>query len=295
MTELERWTQIACHGLDAGWAETANGSNGRKSFPLPGDQPVLRKAALLPGRWLLLFDRLLSLVYPNVCQICRQQLATAREGYVCAGCRSRKDGVQFIVEPFCRCCGLPFEGDIDVSFECSNCRDETFHFRSARAAVRLSGLVQDVIHRYKYTQATWFEPFLADLLARQALAVLARERWDCIVPIPLHWLKLRERSFNQSLRLARALGKRARIPVNTRLIRRAEFTRTQTRLTRAQRAENVKRAFVFASRRPLNGERIILLDDVLTTGATANACAKLLTQNGAATVDVWTVARGILK
>src|SRR5262249_17130439 len=153
---------------------------------------------------------------------------------------SKKDGVQFIVEPYCRCCGLPFQGEITVTFECSNCRDERLYFRSARAAVKLTGLVQDVIHRYKYNQANWFEPFLADLLIRRGVPVLSHERWDFIVPIPLHWLKIRERSFNQSAQLARRLSKASGIPVNSRLLRRTEATRTQTRLSRAQRAENVK-------------------------------------------------------
>jgi len=242
-----------------------------------------------------LLNRLLAFVYPDVCQICRAETATAPEGYVCSRCWSRKDGVKFIVAPYCHCCGMPFDGDISISFECSNCRGERFHFRTARAAVRLSGLVQDVIHRYKYNQATWFEPFLLDLLARQALPSLAREEWDYIVPIPLHWLKLRERSFNQSARLAGLLSKRSGIPVNTRLLRRRSATRTQTRLTRSQRAENVRKAFTYRPRTPLSGERIILVDDVLTTGATANACAKILVQNGAAVVDVWTVARGVLQ
>jgi ComF family protein len=238
---------------------------------------------------------LLALFYPNICQICREQKATAKEGYVCAGCWSKKDGVKFIVDPYCRCCGLPFEGEISVSFECSNCRDEQFHFRFARAAVRLSGLVQDVIHRYKYNEATWFEPFLTDLLVRQAAPALAREKWDWIVPVPLHWRKLHSRSFNQSLRLARGLSKATGIPVKSGLLRRTESTRTQTALTRAQRAENVKRAFRFQGRNRLEHDKIVLVDDVLTTGATANACAKLLIGNGASVVDVWTVARGVLQ
>ena len=242
-----------------------------------------------------MLDGFLALFYPNVCQICRQGRATAKEGYVCSVCSGQRDGVQFIVEPYCRCCGLPFEGEITVSFECSNCRDERHYFRSARAAVALSGLVQEVIHRYKYNQANWFEPFLADLLVRQAGPILAREDWDFIVPIPLHWLKLRERSFNQSTRLAQWVGKQTGIPVNTGLLRRTTATRTQTRLTRAQRAENVKRAFAYRPRKPLGGGKIILVDDVLTTGATANACAKILMQNGASCVDVWTVARGVLR
>jgi ComF family protein len=245
--------------------------------------------------WFGALDRFLALFYPDVCQICREEKATAHEGYVCPNCWSKRDGVQFIVPPYCKCCGLPFQGEISVAFECANCRDERLYFRSARAAVRLSGLVQDVVHRFKYNQAAWFEPFLTDLLVRQAVPALPREQWDWIVPIPLHWMKLRSRSFNQSLRLARALSNATRIPVKTDLLRRREPTRTQTRLTRAQRAENVKRAFHFRGREALNGARIVLVDDVLTTGATANACAKLLMQNGASVVDVWTVARGVLR
>jgi ComF family protein len=241
-------------------------------------------------------ERLFALFYPEVCQLCHEQRANAAEGYVCSSCWSRpRGGVEFIVEPYCRCCGLPFEGEISVSFECANCRDEQFHFRSARAAVKMGGVVQDVIHRYKYNHASWFEPFLGELLIRAAKPTLPRQDWDYIVPIPLHWLKVRERSFNQSVRLARRLSKETGIPVQPRLLRRTERTETQTRLTRAQRAENVKRAFAYRPRKPLNGERIVLLDDVLTTGATANACAKLLMDNGAGLVDVWTVARGILK
>jgi ComF family protein len=243
----------------------------------------------------VLFDRIAAFFYPEVCQICKNERASAKEGFVCARCWAKPDGVQFVVEPFCRCCGLPFEGDINIVFECANCRDQRLHFRSARAAVKLTGLVQAVIHRYKYNQANWFEPFLADLLIRQAAPTLRPNDWDLIVPIPLHWRKLRERSFNQSLRMARQLSKVTGIPINARLLRRKKPTQTQTRLTRAQRAENVKRAFVYHSRNGLDGRRIILVDDVLTTGATASACAKLLMQNGASVVDVWTVARGMLQ
>ncbi|MGZ8900917.1 MAG: ComF family protein, partial [Limisphaerales bacterium] len=113
--------------------------------------------------------------------------------------------------------------------------------------------------------------------------------------IPLHWLKRRDRTFNQSERIARHLSLATGIPLQTRLLKRVQPTQTQTRLSRAERTENVKRAFAFSGRDSMAGARIILIDDVLTTGATASACAKLLRQNGAAVVDVWTVARGILK
>ena len=237
-------------------------------------------------------NQFFALFYPEICQVCRTEKAAAAASYICEHCRS---GIRHIEAPFCDCCGLPFQGEITVSFECANCRDQKLYFRAARAAVELSGPLQDVVHRYKYNHATWFEPFLAALLISRAAPVLAQSQWDCIVPIPLHWLKLRERSFNQSLRLARQLGKATGIPVHNRLLKRTQPTSTQTRLSRAERTENVKRAFAYRGRAKLTGKRIILVDDVLTTGATASACAKLLMQNGASVVDVWTVARGILK
>jgi ComF family protein len=241
------------------------------------------------ANWL---NPLFALFYPEICQICRAEKAGASASYICERCRS---GIRPIEAPFCDCCGLPFEGDITVSFECANCSDQELHFRSARAAVELSGPLQEVVHRYKYNHSTWFEPYLAGLLISAAQPVIAQSPWDYIVPIPLHWLKLRERSFNQSLRLAHHLAKATGIPVHNRLLKRTQPTSTQTRLSRAERTENVKRAFAYRPRNRLAGQRIILVDDVLTTGATASACAKLLMQNGAGVVDVWTVARGILK
>jgi competence protein ComFC len=235
-------------------------------------------------------DASLGFLYPNACQICRSARATAPEGYVCAGCREE---VRLVKPPFCERCGLPYDGAITTSFECGNCREMELHFQSARAAVLAGGLVLEVIHRYKYQRALWFEPFLADLLVRQAKPVVSTNQWDLIVPVPLHPLKKREREFNQAERLARRLSAATRIEVNSRLLERAVPTRTQTLLTRSQRAANMRNAFVMRPGCGLNGERVIVLDDVLTTGATTSACAQVLRKHGAGEICVWTVARGL--
>jgi ComF family protein len=154
-------------------------------------------------------------------------------------------------------------------------------------------LALEVIHRYKYYGALWFEPFLANLLIREAAPVLQAQEWDLIVPVPLHPLKRREREFNQAERLARRLSRAADIPCDFRLLRRVVVTRTQTQLSRAERAANMAGAFRMRSGRVLDGQRIVLVDDVFTTGATTNACAKVLSDNGAGAVCVWTVARGL--
>ena len=237
------------------------------------------------------FDEALNFVYPALCQICRNNRADIRESFICSSCVSGKEGVHYLVPPYCRRCGLPYEGDITVEFECSNCQDMELHFSKARSAVVTSPLLLDVIHRWKYNRALWFEPFLAGLLVREAKVELQAEKWDLIVPIPLHRLKRREREFNQAEHLARYLSRATQIPMNEKLIERVEFTRTQTQLTRQQRSENVHRAFAMKPGKKLNGEKIILLDDVLTTGATSSACAKVLRDAGASEVCVWTVAR----
>jgi ComF family protein len=122
---------------------------------------------------------------------------------------------------------------------------------------------------------------------------LEGKNWHTIVPVPLHPAKQREREFNQAERLADRLGAFTQIPVNKRLLRRVIPTRTQTQLSRPERLANVRNAFAMRQGQRLNGERIVLVDDVFTTGATTSACARVLTSAGAGEVCVWTVARGI--
>jgi competence protein ComFC len=235
-------------------------------------------------------DAGLGFIYPEICQLCGAERATAPDGYVGAQCRGK---VRFIKPPFCERCGLPYAGEITTTFECSNCREMDLRFLRARAAVAANDLVLEVIHRYKYQRALWFEPFLGDLLQRQAVPALGRERWDLIVPVPLYSLKKREREFNQAERLAARLGAATGIAVESRLLQRVVATRTQTRLSRSERVGNVRQAFALRTNGCVTDKRIILVDDVLTTGATTSACAGALKAAGAEEVCVWTVARGL--
>ena len=232
----------------------------------------------------------LGLVYPEISQLCHHHRAAVRDGLVCPHCWSR---VRFIRPPFCARCGLPYPGDITTTFECTNCRELELHFSSARSAVVAKTVVLEAIHRFKYSRALWFENFLADLLVREAAPSLRGAGWDFIVPVPLHPLKLREREFNQASRLAAPLARAAGIPVNEKILRRVHFTATQTLLTREQRAGNMKNAFAVRPGLRLEDRRLVIVDDVFTTGATTSACARALRDAGAADVCVWTVARGL--
>lgn len=240
--------------------------------------------------WKCWLDGVLGFFYPPVCQLCQGEPARADRGYVGRRCLR---AVHWIQAPYCGRCGLPFSGEITQAFECANCRELELSFRYARAAVVAQGLVRDAIHRYKYQGALWFESFLAGLLIRVARPELLRQGWDLIVPVPLHPLKQREREFNQAERLARRLGKATAIPVRLDILRRHRHTDTQTRLSRLERAQNMAGAFVVRDALELHGERVVVVDDVLTTGATTNACARALMDRGAGSVCVWTVARGL--
>jgi len=232
----------------------------------------------------------LGFFYPETCALCGDERADAKSGYVGAKCWQQ---VRFIRPPFCERCGLPFDGDLTTTFECTNCREMELHFSSARSAVIAKTAVLEVIHRFKYQRQLWFEAFLADLLLREALPVLRGQKWDFIAPVPLHPVRHREREFNQAELLARHLSSGAKIPLNIKLLRRVSPTMTQTLLTREQRAKNMRGAFAVRRGVKLNGEKIILVDDVFTTGATTSACAKALKAAGAGDVCVWTVARGL--
>lgn len=234
----------------------------------------------------------LSFFYPDVCQFCGKERATAADGYIGPVCQSL---VRRVSPPFCDRCGLPVAGAITHSFECANCRGQNLHFSRARASVAATGMVLEIIHRWKYSRALWFEPFLARLLVQAAVPELREGGWDLIVPIPLHPGKEAEREFNQAEHLAGHLGRATGLPVGQDLIRRVNPTRTQTSLSRSERARNMRRAFA-RGRRPeaARGRRIVLIDDVFTTGATTSACARVLKRCGAAEVCVWTLARGLI-
>jgi len=232
----------------------------------------------------------LACLYPHVCQLCGATPAPPSAGLLCEACRGK---VRFIEPPFCSHCGFPFQGAITGEFECSNCRDAKLHFSSARSAAAAKGVVLEVIHRYKYHRALWFEPFLAGLLVTRAAPELRAGGWDCLVPVPLYPVKEREREFNQAERLAAHLSEATGLPLKTGILRRVTPTKTQTRLTREQRKVNVHNAFAVAPGERLAGERVVLIDDVFTTGATTDACALALQRAGAGDVCVWTVARGI--
>jgi ComF family protein len=229
----------------------------------------------------------LSLLYPPHCAACEAD--TAPGVYLCAACAQ---GVKRIEAPFCRKCSQPFDGAIEGEFICAQCHERGYHFECAVTRLMSRGVVRDFVHRFKYNGHFYLRHPLAEWMA-EALDDdrIRTQPFDAFVPVPLHPARYRERDFNQAEVLAKLVAKRAGKPVWNAL-KRTRYTSTQTKLDREERMENLRNAFKVRHAFSVKSRHLILVDDVFTTGSTVEECARVLSQAGAASVRVVTVARG---
>ena len=196
----------------------------------------------------------------------------------------------FIERPYCERLGTPFEQEIGAERLSREAVDDPPVFQRARAvAVFADGPARRLVHRLKYSDRVELARPMGEWMARAGAELLAEA--DVVTPMPLHRLRLWSRRFNQAAALAREVARVARKPYESALLERVTATRSQVGLTRRQRAENVQKAFRAARGAPVQGRRIVLVDDVLTSGATANAASRALLRAGAAQVDILVFAR----
>ena len=249
------------------------------------------QTAARPGPLQLWARRALDLVWPRNCPFCGCPLDDMDPGIVCPTCVS---SAKLIEPPFCRQCASPFTGTVTGEIPvCGHCQDLQFYFSRTVCACRTQGIVRDCILRFKYNREMYFGPHLVNWLQ------VAAQRWidwreiDGIVPVPLHPRKLRQREFNQASYLAVGLSKAVNVPVLKRNLRRVKDTPTQTRLDAESRMKNLRDAFAIRDETVFEGKRLVILDDVFTTGATMDSCAKTLRGAGAREVVALAVAKGV--
>jgi competence protein ComFC len=225
--------------------------------------------------------------YPSNCVGCGQPQNAGI--LLCDKCKETSPQIR---APFCHCCSRPFEGLIDGEFCCPNCEDRAPAFDCAVANYQAKGVLRDLIHRFKYSRQYYLRSVLAHcLLEAMKDARICACPVDCLVPVPLHPTKLRERGFNQATALAESLSKPMRLPI-LRCIERHRYTDTQTRFDRVERMQNLRNAFALRKNSDVRGKHLLLVDDVLTTGSTLHECAQVLRKAGAESVRAITVARG---
>jgi len=193
---------------------------------------------------------------------------------------------------FCRQCGeaFPALAANPSSFICNNCTQHDWHFEWARSGYDTGGQILEAVIGFKYRQEWYHRSQLVGWLTETFDRYAGNDGWDALVPVPLYHLRHRERGFNQAKEIAQGLSTKRKLPVLDCLYRYRE-TASQTKLERSARWENMAGAFRLKPRFDVRGRSLLLIDDVFTTGATADACAQALAQAGAARLAVLTIAR----
>jgi ComF family protein len=247
------------------------------AFPTPVKRAV--------GALRTVFRATVDLALPPLCPACREPV----EGRgLCPACWSK---LSFITRPYCERLGIPFVYDPGPGILSMEAIADPPAYHRARAAVRFDGVARALVHALKYGDRLDLAPMMGRWISQAGHELLAEA--DALVPVPLHWRRLWARRFNQSAMLAAAIAKESSVPIAAGALKRIKPTVQQVGLSRTERAQNVQGAFRVPpdGKAAVTGRRLILVDDVLTSGATVDGCARALLRAGAANVDVLIFAR----
>lgn len=244
------------------------------------------RAQLLSGGWHTPFRMIIDLVMPPLCASCRIRVTDAAS--ICPACWST---LSFIERPFCDKTATPFVIDPGPGVLSSEAHHRPPRWNRARAAVLYGGVAARLVHALKYSDRHEVAPLLARLMARAGADILSEA--DLLVPVPLHRWRLLSRGFNQAALLTERIGRLAGRPWAMDALLRRKDTPQQVGLTREARARNMAGAFAVPAARKsrISNRRIVLIDDVFTSGATLQAATRALKRAGAANVDILVFAR----
>jgi len=233
---------------------------------------------------------LADLVFPPRCIACGNLADDCEDNPFCRSCLSR---IHFIRSSICLSCGLPFGAGECKNHLCGECLSSEPCFTVARAVGTYETVLLDAIHRFKYKGSMHVGEALGRFMAQYDYPSLRISDYAMLIPVPLHLKRLRERGFNQSVILAREMARRHSVPMNFSILKRRVWTEPQVTLGKEARKANVRGVFEVTDRGSIKGEKVLLVDDVFTTGSTVKECARLLMESGAAEVGVLTLARAV--
>lgn len=216
----------------------------------------------------------LRLLFPPRCPVCRDILVP-EDGKIHAECHKK---LKYVQEPICLLCGKPILEDEEEY--CSDCMARRHYFDSGRAVWIYEKHIRQSIIWFKYKHCREFVDFYAETAIASVSAWVRRIHPDVMIPIPLNRKKLRDRGFNQAELLAKAIGQRMELPVDTKVLIRSHWTEPQKNLTPVQRFANLNKAFQVQLTPKKSYKTVLLIDDIYTTGSTMDACAKLLKEQG---------------
>jgi len=233
---------------------------------------------------------LAELLFPSLCLTCGRILLERRAHFLCPECSS---GIRFIVSPLCPICGIPFPAEEGPDHTCGDCILSHRHIGAARSLGVYEAVLLNAIYAFKYGGNLTLGEKLGQLMADHLYPSFRIEDYSLIIPVPLHPRRLRQRGFNQSVILARQIAKRRGVAMDFRALRRIVDTESQAGLKKEERRSNIRKAFDISGPEGIRGKRILLVDDVYTTGSTLAECARILLKGGADAVGALTLARAI--
>jgi ComF family protein len=239
----------------------------------------------------VLLKALLDILFPPLCHVCKAFIPNAGPIHLCGACMEK---IRLVCSPMCSVCGVPFRTEQGIDHICGSCATTSRPFASARAAACFDGPARNLIHRLKYQNKVHLSRPLGLMTAQHLSAFAGESGVELIVPVPLHPRRLRQRGFNQALLLAGFLTKSWHIPTSRNNLRRIRWTEPQIHLSGDERIRNVRGAFAVKNPLIFQGKKLLLIDDVYTTGSTVAECARVLKGAGAGEVHVATVARAVM-
>ncbi|RKY39409.1 MAG: ComF family protein [Candidatus Omnitrophota bacterium] len=233
-----------------------------------------------------LLKTLREVVYPPICVLCRRRVKE-EDNFLCPECYQK---IERNKPPFCIKCGCSLANKRTSTYICAPCQKRVFYFERAWAVSRYEETIRNLLHLFKYRRQEYLAKPLGKLMAEFVKNNLNWKEIDYLVPVPLHPKKLRYREFNQTELLAREISHLLHLPLIDPLMR-IKSTPSQTTLPEEKRFSNIANAFALRSNQFLSQKFILIIDDVFTTGATANECAQVLKKAGAKRVEILTLAR----
>lgn len=230
---------------------------------------------------------IIGLVFPSRCHICESPLDPSSDSPLCL---EHLRDIVWTALPVCSKCGRKMFGRSVEALVCAKCRSMSIYYDAGYSACRFADPVKELIHRFKYGKRRYLSFFLGGLLLDYLRERADVTCFDAIVPVPLHWWRYYRRGFNQAADLAKPLSKHFRIPIMKRNLRRVRYTSPQVGLSPQERRANIRNAFRVAHPPKMEGKKLLLVDDVITSGATLNECARVLKKAGATEVTIITLA-----
>ena len=232
---------------------------------------------------------LLDLFYPRYCLHCNCSLNNSREIYICEDCKKK---IPYVTDTYCVRCGADTGPYITYTVKegCAVCKGKYLHFNAVTSVTHYNGVIKILIHKFKYARQKFLFRVLNDILIKHKGIKENIADVDIIVPVPLHWIKKLHRGFNQSELLSLGIQRYFSKPIIRNNLCRIKNTEAQTLLSKNQRKLNIHNAFFVRQPELFKGKKILLVDDVLTTGATASECSKKLKESGAESVHLLVLA-----